>query len=74
MTLDTGVGIRIHRPGHTALGPALLWIHGGGYVLGHAAMDDKHCRRPADKVGALSRRWNIAWRPSIPIPLRSTTA
>ncbi|MFB8374681.1 alpha/beta hydrolase [Paenibacillus taichungensis] len=25
--------------------PAMLWIHGGGYVLGHPDMDDKLCER-----------------------------
>jgi acetyl esterase/lipase len=50
-TLDSGVGLRIHRPGHTALGPALLWIRGGGYVLGDAAMDDNTADGWRSKLG-----------------------
>jgi acetyl esterase/lipase len=63
-----GVGIRIHRPRHIAYGPALLWIYGGGYVLGHAAMDDKHCRRLAHEPGATVARLNIALHPEHPYP------
>ena len=68
VTLDSGVGIRIHRPGHTALGPALLWIHGGGYVLGEAAMDDKHCRRLARELGATVAAVEYRLAPEHPYP------
>ena len=52
LTLPSGVGIRLHRPsGAAARGPALLWIHGGGYVLGSPAQDDILCRRFADTLG-----------------------
>jgi acetyl esterase/lipase len=38
LTLASGVGIRLFRPaGVTGQAPALLWIHGGGYVIGKAA-------------------------------------
>ena len=41
LTLASGVGIRLFRPaGVTGQAPALLWIHGGGYVIGKAAQDD----------------------------------
>src|SRR5271167_1894169 len=36
--------VRVHRPPGSALRPALLWIHGGGYVLGTAAQEDPVCR------------------------------
>jgi acetyl esterase/lipase len=68
VTLDSGVGTRIHRPRHTASGPALLWIHGGGYVLGHAAMDDKHCRRLADELGATIAAVEYRLAPEHPYP------
>src|ERR1700758_1342206 len=32
-------------------GGALLWIHGGGYVIGSAAQDAGLCRRFADRLG-----------------------
>ncbi|MFC9710427.1 alpha/beta hydrolase [Paenibacillus sp. NPDC056933] len=46
-----GVGgeilVKIYEPaGRTGdLLPAMLWIHGGGYVLGHPDMDDELCER-----------------------------
>lgn len=33
--------------------PALLWIHGGGYVIGTAAQDLGVCRHFADELGAV---------------------
>ena len=53
LTLASGVGIRLFRPaGVTGQAPALLWIHGGGYVIGKAAQDDVLCRRYARELGA----------------------
>lgn len=52
-TLTSGITVRVHHP-QGAIdtgGAALLWIHGGGYVLGNAAMDDKLCRRWSDGLG-----------------------
>ncbi|WP_280343305.1 alpha/beta hydrolase [Nocardia neocaledoniensis] len=47
--VNPDVTVRIHRPaGRAGSGPALLWIHGGGTVMGSAAQEDKHCRRLAD--------------------------
>src|SRR5690348_1162876 len=46
LTIAEDVGIRLFRPqGVTGPTPALLWIHGGGYVIGKAAQDDALCRR-----------------------------
>jgi acetyl esterase/lipase len=41
------VTVRIHRPTH-APAPALLWIHGGGTVMGAAAQEDQFCRKLAN--------------------------
>ncbi|MGZ5393235.1 MAG: alpha/beta hydrolase fold domain-containing protein [Mycobacterium sp.] len=53
---------------------ALLWIHGGCYVIGSAQQDDKlshsltrRCRRLA-KGQDWSPRWSTAWRPRTHIP------
>jgi acetyl esterase/lipase len=52
LTLPSGVGVRLHRPeADTHAGAALLWIHGGGYVIGTAAQDDSLCRRFAQRLG-----------------------
>ncbi len=48
------VTVRLHRPpGLPERAPAMLWIHGGGTIMGHAAQDDKFLRR-------LSRRTGVA--------------
>ncbi len=46
------VSVRLHLPvGVDGPRPALLWIHGGGYVLGSAAQDDRLCRHFAQQLG-----------------------
>ena len=53
---DTGAGpIRVHRPassGDEPL-PAVLWLHGGGFLLGSPKQDDALCRQIADELGAI---------------------
>lgn len=44
-----GVTVRIHRPaGIDEPGPAMVWIHGGGMVMGTAAQEDAFCRKLAN--------------------------
>ena len=47
--------IRVHRPTDAGDGPlpAVLWLHGGGFLLGSPKQDDELCRRIADELGAL---------------------
>lgn len=50
------MNIRIHRPPDVDPSerlPALLWIHGGGYVVGRASHEDDLCRTFARSTGAL---------------------
>jgi acetyl esterase/lipase len=51
--------------------PGLLWIHGGGYVLGSAAQDDAVCRHFAQKVGIVvaSVEYRLAPEFRFPVPL-----
>jgi len=52
-TLPSGAAVRLYRPAEESRpGPALLWIHGGGYVLGRAKQDDNLCRRFVKALGA----------------------
>ena len=52
-TLPSGAAVRLYRPAEeSSPGPALLWIHGGGYVLGRAKQDDNLCRRFVKALGA----------------------
>jgi acetyl esterase/lipase len=68
-TLPSGVGIRLFRaPGATDQTPALLWIHGGGYVIGKAAQDDVLCRRFARELGATVASVEYRMAPEHPYP------
>ncbi|GAA2738811.1 alpha/beta hydrolase [Actinocorallia aurantiaca] len=51
--------------------PALLWIHGGGMVIGHARMDSRFCARVARELGAIvvSVEYRLAPEHPYPTPL-----
>lgn len=69
LTLGSGVGVRLHRPpGATGTGPALLWIHGGGYLIGTAAQDDATCRRYARELGITVAAVDYRLAPEHPYP------
>jgi acetyl esterase/lipase len=69
LTLTSGVGVRLFRPaGVTGRAPALLWIHGGGYVIGNAAQDDALCRRFARELGATVASVDYRLAPEHPYP------
>ena len=71
LTLSSGVEVRLYRPtGGAGRGPALLWIHGGGYILGDAAQDDVLCQRYARKLGATVASVNYRLAPEHPYPAR----
>ncbi|ORW46888.1 alpha/beta hydrolase [Mycobacterium paraense] len=69
ITLGSGAGVRLFRPaGATAPGPALLWIHGGGYVIGTAQQDDAQCRRFSSKLGVTVASVDYRLAPEHPYP------
>lgn len=73
--LGDGVRVRLHRPpSPSPSGHAMLWIHGGGYVIGSAAQDDKLCREFARRLGITVAA--VDSRRSTPIrsPCRTVTA
>ena len=43
--------VRIYRPQGGGNGAGLLWIHGGGYIIGRAAQDDRTCGALARDLG-----------------------
>ncbi|WP_433016313.1 alpha/beta hydrolase [Kribbella sp. CA-294648] len=51
--------------------PALLWIHGGGMVLGAAAQDSRFCRRIAEQLDivVVSVEYRLAPEHPFPTPL-----
>src|SRR6201996_9187073 len=69
LILSSGVGVRLHRPaGVSQPGPALLWIHGGGYVIGTAQQDDQLCRRFARELGVTVAAVDYRLAPEHPYP------
>ena len=66
------ISVRVHRPvSSQAPLPALLWIHGGGYVIGSAAQDDAVCRHFADSLGIVvaAVEYRLAPEHRFPAPL-----
>ncbi|MCV7090255.1 alpha/beta hydrolase [Mycobacterium interjectum] len=77
ITLASGAGVRLFRPaGVTQPGPALLWIHGGGYVIGTAQQDDRVCRRFSSRLGmtVASVEYRLAPEHPYPAPLEDCYA
>ena len=67
---DGSVTVRLHRPPETASPPypAVLWVHGGGYVLGSPAQDDAVCQVFAHKLGAVVAAVKYRLGPEHPFP------
>ncbi|WP_280434658.1 alpha/beta hydrolase [Nocardia carnea] len=75
--IDEAVTVRVFRPAAVPRpGPALLFIHGGGYVIGNAAMGDRFCRLVADRLGvvAASVEYRLAPDHPFPVPLEDCYA
>jgi acetyl esterase/lipase len=69
LVLGSGVGVRLHRPVDAEQpGPALLWIHGGGYVMGTAQQDDRLCRRFVRELGITVAAVDYRLAPEHPYP------
>lgn len=64
----TGVNLRIYTPDNRRSDAALLWIHGGGLVIGNPGQDDKFCANNARKLGivVISTAYRLA--PEFPFP------
>jgi acetyl esterase/lipase len=69
LTLSAGVRVRLHRPPNAkGTGPGLVWIHGGGYVIGSASQDDVACRRFARRLGVTVASVDYRLAPEHPYP------
>lgn len=67
--IDANVSVRMFRPPSSQHPvPGLLFIHGGGYVMGTAAMGDHFCRRAADHVGVVAASVEYRLAPEHPFP------
>src|SRR5271167_2308007 len=70
ITFGSGIGVRLFRPVGVAQepAPALLWMHGGGYVLGTAQQDDVLCRRFSTRLGVTVASVDYRLAPEHPYP------
>jgi acetyl esterase/lipase len=72
VSVDADVSVHVFRPASARpRTPALLWIHGGGMVLGDAAQDSGFCRRIADQLNIVvaSVEYRLAREHPFPTPL-----
>ncbi|AFM16245.1 esterase/lipase [Mycolicibacterium chubuense NBB4] len=67
--LGADTSIRIYDGAHgSSSEPALLWIHGGGYVMGRAHLDDRLCRSFAAALGITVASVDYRLAPENPYP------
>ncbi len=64
------ISVRIHHPPSDTVKPfaALLWIHGGGFIIGSAKQDDRFCRLVARELGVLVAAVDYRLAPEHPFP------
>jgi acetyl esterase/lipase len=64
-----GVPLRVHRPrGAVGARPCLLWLHGGGFVMGDCRMDDPELARWAEELGCVAVSVGYRLAPEHPYP------
>ena len=70
LILDGGGEAWLYRPKvpPTERGPGVLWIHGGGLQMGHAAQDGGTCQALADELGAVVVSAQYRLVPEHPFP------
>ncbi|WP_327697995.1 alpha/beta hydrolase [Streptomyces sp. NBC_00459] len=66
--VDEGQGIRVYTPAGDRSGAALLWVHGGGYVIGDALQDEVFCSATARALGIVVVSTNYRLAPEHPFP------
>jgi acetyl esterase/lipase len=63
------VNVRVYEPTKTIPGkPAVLWIHGGAFVLGTADQDEALCQRFVERSGAVVVSVDYRLAPEYPFP------
>ncbi|TVR89022.1 MAG: alpha/beta hydrolase [Trueperaceae bacterium] len=65
---EAGVRVRVYRPHQGGSGAALVWLHGGGLIMGAPRMDDARCGAWARDLGLVVV--SVAYRlaPEQPFP------
>jgi acetyl esterase/lipase len=72
----SGLGARIHRPQGISVSGTVLWIHGGGLVIGRAAQNDRLCGELAREaaVAVISVEYRKAPEHPFPVALEDCHA
>ena len=72
---DAEIGARIYRPGAWTKG-LIVWVHGGGFVLGNPAGSDNFCRLLANRSGCtvVSLDYRLAPEHPFPTPVNDVLA
>jgi acetyl esterase/lipase len=65
---NSSIRLRAYRPKKRQSMTALFWIHGGGYVIGQASLDDRLCSVTADALGILVVSIDYRLAPEHPFP------
>ncbi|NYH51076.1 acetyl esterase/lipase [Nocardiopsis arvandica] len=73
---EAAPGVRVYRPEERRSDAALLWIHGGGLVIGRAAQDDPLCNATALELGVtvVSAEYRLAPEHPYPVALNDCHA
>jgi acetyl esterase/lipase len=61
-------GCKVYEPVNRTSDAVMLWIHGGGYILLEAYLDDEECRRMADELGITVVSAEYRHAPKHPFP------
>ncbi len=66
---QTKIRLRIYKPESIAAStPALLWLHGGGYIMGKPEMDDHVCLQYVREAGITMVSVDYRYAPKYPFP------
>lgn len=60
--------VRLYRSTAGSSGAALIWLHGGGYILGDASINDRECAALATALGLVVVSVNYRLAPRHPFP------
>jgi acetyl esterase/lipase len=74
---QTKIRLRIYKPKSTAAPtPVLIWLHGGGYVIGNPEMDDLRCTQYVQELGisVVSVDYRLAPKHAFPAALDDSYA
>jgi len=64
-----GLKVRVYRPSAGSSGAGLLWMHGGGFMVGSAVQDERICAGYARELGLVVVSVDYRLSPEHPFPV-----